>query len=77
MSPASSLALTPSSRQTSSTRKRPSWRTESISIPASVTSRANRSGLITVSAFPFERLRRSATAATGRPTTGAVSKPAS
>ena len=74
MSLASSLTEIPSSSQTSAVSSRRSLRAESISIPASVTRRAKRSGRITVSALPFERLRRSASSTAGLATGFAVSK---
>ncbi len=76
MSPRSSFSEIPSSRQTSSTSSGVSLRAESIIIPASVTRRAKRSGRITVSALPFERVRRSASSTAGRATGFAVSNPA-
>ena len=74
MSLTSSLTLIPSSSQTSAVSSLRSLRAEPISIPASVTRRAKRSGLITVSALPFERPRRSASSIAGEPTGFAVLK---
>jgi hypothetical protein len=77
MSSRSSTSLTFNSSHTSATPSRRSLRAASISRPARVTRRANRSGRIGDSACPFERLGREVVAASaaGRETVAAASNP--
>ncbi len=77
MSSRSSSSEILSSSRTSETEIRRSLRAASISSPASVTRRAKRSGRITDSPRPFERVpRATACSAAGRRTASAVSSSA-